>query len=96
MLPPASQIAHELRQLAQVLEPQYSASRGGDHERIGVCQVRERPIHRPQPPILTMKVDSVLTPVAVSERDEMHLSVAWVKRVEDPKSLLSFLRSWCS
>lgn len=96
----ATQRAHEIRdesgKLDQVLGTTAGATGRHDHEVIKVRSVGQSAVDRPQPTVLAPEEEPVLTPVAVREGEDVLLTVAGVKRMDDPKALVAFLETRCS
>lgn len=88
--------AHEEGELASIVDPEDGTSRRQLHEVVRIAHVRQCPVDRPQPPIFTPEVESVLPPVAMREGQRVSLTSARVERMVDQERPIGFLDTACS
>ena len=90
------QFSNKVRQLQRIRHCEYGSCSGDRDERIYILQVRQCSIDRPEQPIFSTKVDTVLAPVSMRERDDVLFAIAGVEGVVDSKLLVDFLGKRCS
>ncbi len=90
------QITNKVRQLQRICHCEYGSCSGDRDEGICILQVRQSSIDRPEPSIFSMKVDTILAPVSVRERDNVHFAIARMEGVAYSKLLIDFLVKRCS
>ncbi len=91
-----NQFPNKVRQLQRICQCEYGSCCGDRDEGIDIPPVRQRSFNRPKPSIFSTRVDAILAPVSVRERDDVLFAITGVEGVADSKSTVDFLGKRCS